>query len=176
MLKDPYNFGFLSLEKNALERDLERGLLGHLRDFMLEMGVGFSFVGSQYPLTVDGKEYRLDLLFYHFRLHCFVVIDLKNTDFQPEYAGKMNFYLSAADELLRREGDHSSIEIILCKGKSKTEVEYILRGMSQPLGVSSYFTSEILPRDLEQSLPSVEMLERELKSLNWDSAVDSVDE
>jgi predicted nuclease of restriction endonuclease-like (RecB) superfamily len=159
MLKDPYNFDFLSLGQEAHERDLEKGLLAHIRAFLLELGVGFAFVGSQYPLEVNAKDYYLDLLFYHYRLHCFVVVDLKMTEFKPEYAGKMNFYLSAVDDLLRGVGDAPSIGIVLCKDKDKTEVEYALRGMTQPLGVSSFYLSSVLPGELEGALPTVEQLE-----------------
>jgi predicted nuclease of restriction endonuclease-like (RecB) superfamily len=119
ILKDPYNFDFLTLAADAQERELERGLLEHLRAFLLELGVGFAFVGSQYPLEVGGEDFRLDLLFYHLRLRCFVVIDLKMSPFQPEFAGKMNFYLSAVDDLLRHPDDQPSIGIILCRTRNR---------------------------------------------------------
>ena len=163
MLKDPYNFDFLSLGQEAHERDLEKGLIEHLKSFLLELGVGFAFVGSQYHLEVNNKDYYLDLLFYHYRLYCFVVIDLKVTEFKPEYAGKMNFYLSAVDDLLRAVGDAPSIGIILCKHKDKTDVEYALRGMNQPLGVSSFNLSDVLPEELTGTLPTVEQLEAVLE-------------
>lgn len=115
ILKDPYNFDFLTLGSDAHERELERGLLEHVNAFLLELGVGFAFVGNQYPIKVGGEDFRLDLLFYHLRLRCYVVIDLKMSDFRPEFAGKMNFYLSAADDLLRHPDDQPSIGIILCK-------------------------------------------------------------
>ena len=165
LLKDPYNFDFLTLTQNAKERDLERGLLTHLQKFMLELGVGFAFVGSQYALEVNGKDYFLDLLFYHYKLHCFVVIDLKMTEFKPEYAGKMNFYLSAVDDLLRSPNDAPSIGLILCKGRDRSDVEYALRGMTQPLGISSFEITEALPESLEGSLPTVAQLEAELERL-----------
>ncbi len=159
MLKDPYNFDFLSLGQEAHERDLERGLLAHIKAFLLELGAGFAFVGSQHHLEVNGKDYYLDLLFYHYRLHCFVVIDLKVTEFKPEYAGKMNFYLSAVDDLLRSAGDAPTIGMVLCKNKDKTDVEYALRGMTQPLGISSFELSAVLPAELEGVLPTVAQLE-----------------
>jgi predicted nuclease of restriction endonuclease-like (RecB) superfamily len=134
LLKDPYTFDFLTLSEEALERDLERGLLEHIRKFLLELGVGFAFVGSQYPLEVGGQDFYLDLLFYHFRLRCFVVIELKISEFQPEFAGKMNFYLSAVDDLLRHPDDQPSISIILCKTKNKVIVEYSLRDTNKPMG------------------------------------------
>jgi predicted nuclease of restriction endonuclease-like (RecB) superfamily len=178
ILKDPYNFDFLTLAKDALERDLERGLLEHLKSFMLELGVGFSFVGSQYPLEVHGKDYRLDLLFYHFKLHCFVVIDLKMTEFKPEYAGKMNFYLSAVDDLLRSEGDAPTIGMILCKGKDRADVEYALRGITQPMGISSFQLTQLtetLPQFLEGILPTVAELEAELARMETKESLNHED-
>jgi predicted nuclease of restriction endonuclease-like (RecB) superfamily len=159
MLKDPYNFDFLSLGLEAHERDLERGLLAHIKAFLLELGAGFAFIGSQHHLEVNGKDYYLDLLFYHYRLHCFVVIDLKMTEFKPEYAGKMNFYLSAVDDLLRSDSDAPTIGMVLCKNNDRTDVEYALRGMTQPLGVSSFELSAMLPEELEGVLPTVAQLE-----------------
>jgi len=164
VLKDPYNFDFLSLHDEAVERDLERALLEHLQRFMLELGVGFAFVGSQYHLEVDGQDYYLDLLFYHLKLRCYVVIDLKMTEFKPEYAGKMNFYLSAVDDLLRHPTDGPTLGLILCKSKRRLTVEYALRDLSKPLGVSSFQLAEALPKELEAALPSVEQLEAELSS------------
>ncbi|WP_297563980.1 YhcG family protein [Meiothermus sp.] len=163
VLKDPYNFDFLTLHKEANERHLERALLEHLQRFMLELGVGFAFVGSQYPLEVDGQDYYLDLLFYHLKLRCYVVIDLKMTEFKPEYAGKMNFYLSAVDDLLRHPTDGPTLGLILCKSKRKLTVEYALRDLAKPLGVSSFQLAEALPKELEAALPSVEQLEAELR-------------
>lgn len=162
LLKDPYSFDFLSLGGQMLERDLERGLLEHIRKFLLELGVGFGFVGSQYPLEVGGQDFYLDLLFYHLRLRCFVVIELKISEFQPEFAGKMNFYLSAVDDLLRHPDDQPSIGIILCKNKNKVIVEYALRDANKPMGVSTYQLTESLPKQLKGNLPTVEELEAEL--------------
>jgi predicted nuclease of restriction endonuclease-like (RecB) superfamily len=162
LLKDPYAFDFLALGEDALERDLERGLLNHIRQFLLELGVGFAFVGSQYHLEVGGQDFYLDLLFYHLRLRCYVVIDLKVSEFQPEFAGKMNFYLSAVDEQLKHKDDQLSIGIILCKTKNKVIVEYSLRDTNKPMGVSTYQLTESLPKGLKGSLPTVEELEAEL--------------
>ncbi|NJM47072.1 MAG: DUF1016 domain-containing protein [Alkalinema sp. RU_4_3] len=164
LLKDPYNFSFLSLEKDAQERDLERALVTHIRDFLLELGVGFSFVGSQYPLEVDGQEFKLNLLFYHFKLRCFVVIDLKMGDFQAEFSGKMNFYVSAVDEILRHPDDQPTIGLILCRSKSRTIAEFSLRGMSQPLGVATHLIGKELPDNLKDVLPTIEQLETELNN------------
>jgi predicted nuclease of restriction endonuclease-like (RecB) superfamily len=158
-LKDPYVFDFLTLGPNAQERDLERGLIEHVRHFLLELGVGFAFVGSQVHLDIGGEDFFLDLLFYHLKLRCFVVIDLKMGSFKPEYAGKMNFYLSAVDAQLRHEGDQPSIGLVLCKEKNKVIVEYSLRDTSKPIGVSAYKLLEKLPARLKGSLPTIEQLE-----------------
>ncbi|HYW09477.1 MAG TPA: PDDEXK nuclease domain-containing protein [Longimicrobium sp.] len=163
LLKDPYNFGFLSLGAEVREREIERALVAHVRDFLLEMGVGFAFVNSQYRLEVEGREYRLDLLFYHLRLRCFVVVELKVGAFEPEYAGKMNFYLAAVDDQLRKEGDQPSIGLILCKERNRVVVEYALRGTNQPIGVAAYRLTETLPHALRGAIPSPEELERELR-------------
>jgi len=168
VLKDPYNFDFLTLGDDALERDLEQGLLTHIRAFLLELGVGFAFVGNQFRLEVDGQEYFIDLLFYHYRLRAFVVIDLKMFDFQPEYAGKMNFYLSAVDDLLRHPDDQPSIGIILCKSKNKVVAEYALRNVTTPIGISSFQLMEALPTDLRGNLPTIEELEATLGDANGD--------
>ncbi len=165
ILKDPYVFDFLTLADDARERELQRGLLEHLRNFMLELGVGFAFVGSQYHLEVEGKDYYIDLLFYHLKLRAFVAIDLKVKDFKPEFAGKMNFYLSAIDDRLRHPDDLSSIGIILCKARDKVTVEYTLRDARKPIGVSEYRLTKALPKELKSSLPTIEQLENELKNV-----------
>ena len=166
LLKDPYNFDFLSLGEEVQERDLEKALIEHIRDFLLELGVGFAFIGSQYHLQVGGEDFYLDLLFYHIRLRCFVVIELKVREFQPEFSGKMNFYLAAVDDLLRHPDDAPSIGIILCKTNNNIIVEYALREMNQPIGVSTYQLREALPEDLQTSLPTVEQLEAELEAVS----------
>lgn len=162
ILKDPYNFGFLTLEPKMQELDIERQLTQHITKFLLELGKGFAFIGRQYPLHVGDKDYRLDLLFYHIRLRCFVVIDLKVVEFQPEFAGKMNFYLSVVDEQIKTADDQPTIGIILCKNKNKLEVEYALKGMSQPIGVSEFEVTQALPAELKSTLPTVEEFENEL--------------
>lgn len=163
-LKDPYVFDFLTLTGEARERELQRGLLAHLRDFMLELGVGFAFVGSQYHLEIGGKDYYIDLLFYHLKLRVYVVIDLKVEEFKPEFAGKMNFYLSAVDDRLRHPDDRSSIGIILCKARDRVTVEYALRDAGKPIGVSEYRLTEALPPELKSSLPTIEQLQEELRT------------
>jgi predicted nuclease of restriction endonuclease-like (RecB) superfamily len=162
LLKDPYNFDFLTLSAEAQEREVERGLLSHLRSFLLELGIGFSFVGSQYPLEVAGEDYKLDLLFYHLRLRCFVVIDIKAGPFKPEYTGKMNFYLSAVDDLLKHPADAPSIGLILCRSKKELVVEYALRNTVTPMGVAEFRHLEVLPEQLRGNLPTVEDFEAEL--------------
>ncbi len=163
-LKDPYNFEFLTLANGYREAELEKGLLDHIQKFLIELGQGFAFIGSQYPLEVGGKDDYLDLLFYHIALRCFVVIELKNTDFKPEYAGKMNFYLSAVDDRLKHPSDNPSIGMILCKSKNNFTVEYALRDIHKPMGVAGYETKimESLPQDLKGSLPTLAEFEAEL--------------
>ena len=162
IIKDPYNFDFLTLTKEAHERDLERELLAHLRQFLIELGVGFAFVGSQVPLEVGGEDFRLDLLFYHLKLRCFVVIDLKMGPFKPEYAGKMNFYLSAVDDMLRHPDDKPSIGLILCKAKNGIVAEYALRDVGKPLSIAEFRHLEKLPEQLKGTLPTIEEIEAEL--------------
>jgi predicted nuclease of restriction endonuclease-like (RecB) superfamily len=162
ILKDPYNFDFLTLSNEAHEKDIETALVEHIRKFLLELGVGFAFVGSQYPLEVGGQDFRIDLLFYHLKLRCFLIIDLKARAFQPEDAGKMNFYLSAADDLLRHSDDQPTIGLILCKSKNGIVAEYALRDISKPLGVSEFRYLEQLPDNLKGTLPTIEELEAEL--------------
>ncbi|MDD1450194.1 PDDEXK nuclease domain-containing protein [Sphingomonas sp. H160509] len=161
LIKDPYSFDFLGLGPDVLERELERSLLDHLRSLILELGKGFAFVGSQYHLEVAGQDYYLDLLFYHLQLRCFVVVELKIEEFKPEFAGKMNFYLSAVDDLLRHTDDAPTIGIILCQGKNAVVVEYALRDSVKPMAVAGYTLSTALPAPLQAALPTAEDLARE---------------
>lgn len=160
LIKDPYNFDFLTIGKDAQERELETALVTHIRDFLLELGVGFAFMGSRYPLTVDGQDYSIDLLFYHTQLRCYVVIDLKMGAFEPAFAGTMNFFVSAIDDLMRRGDDQPTIGLILCKDKRKTTAEYALRNINTPIAVSTHS----LPKQLQEQLPSVEELEAQLET------------
>jgi predicted nuclease of restriction endonuclease-like (RecB) superfamily len=166
VIKDPYNFDFLTLGPDLLERDLERGLIEHLCTLILELGKGFAFVGSQYPLKIGGQDFFLDLLFYHLRLRWFVVIDLKIEEFKPEFAGKMNFYLSAVDDLLRHAGDEPSIGLILCKERNTFVVEYALRDISKPTGMAQYRLTQSLPEGLQSQLPTNEDLADEMPLLD----------
>lgn len=163
--KDPYIFDFLTLRAEAQERELEQGLLNHLRDLLLELGKGFAFVGSQYHIEVGGQDFYLDLLFYHVQLRCWVVIDLKMEDFRPEFAGKMNFYLSAVDDTLRHPDDAPSIGLILCQGKNQTVVEYALRDTAKPIGVSEYRLTGQLPQAIQAKVPSIEDLQQVVAKL-----------
>ena len=163
LIKDPYNFDFLTLGQEAKERDLERALLAHVQQFLLELGVGFALVGSQVPIEVGGEEFRIDLLFYHLKLRAYIVVDLKMTPFEPEYAGKMNFYLSAVDDLLRHPDDKSSIGLILCKAKNRFVAEYAVRDIAKPLGVAEFRYLEQLPEQLKGTLPTIEEIEAELE-------------
>lgn len=162
MLKDPYMLDFLDLGEEAHERAIEKALIKHLTAFMLELGKGFAFVGEQYHLEVGGEDFYLDLLFYHLKLHCYVVIELKNGPFKPEYAGKLNFYLTALDEEVKTPEDNPSIGLMLCKDKNNIVAEYALRGMSQPIGVSEFKLTGNLPEELKKSLPTIEEMEAEL--------------
>jgi len=163
IIKDPYNFDFLTLTEKSQERDLEDGLMKNLTSFLLELGKGFAFVGQQYHLEIGEQDYYLDLLFYNTKLHCYVVFELKMGAFKPEYAGKVNFYLSAIDSLLKTEYDEPSIGIILCKSKNKIVAEYALRDMSKPIGVSEYNITQVLSEELKTTLPTIEELEQELE-------------
>lgn len=162
-LKDPYLFDFLTLETGFHERELETGLIAHLEKFLLELGQGFAFVGRQYHLDIGDRDFYIDLLFYHLKLRCYVVIDLKRGDFKPEYAGKMNFYCSVVDDQLRHETDKPTIGLILCQQPDRVLAEYALRGIDKPIGVSSFELTRALPKSLESSLPSIEQIEKELE-------------
>lgn len=162
MLKDPYHFDFLMLKERHDEQELENALIEHITRFLLELGAGFSYLGRQYKLEVDGDEFFIDLLFYHVRLHCYVVVELKTVKFKPEFAGKLNFYISAVDEILKAEQDNPTIGILICKSKKDTVVEYALRNINKPIGVSEYTITQNLPEELKSSLPSIEEIEAEL--------------
>jgi len=162
-LKDPYIFDFLTLTKDHNERDLEHQLTDHISKFLIELGAGFAYLGRQVPIQVSERDFYLDLLFYHARLHCYVVIELKTGDFEPEFAGKLNFYLKAVDENLRHERDEPTIGILLCKTKDKLIAEYALSDINKPIGVSEYRLTQSLPDNLKPSLPSIEEWEAELQ-------------
>lgn len=162
LLKDPYKFDFLGLGEEYKERDLENALVDHITKFLLELGAGFAYVGRQYHLEVGGEDFYMDLLFYHLKLHCYVVIELKTGKFIPEYASKLNFYLNVVDDVLKHERDEPSIGIIICKERNKVVAEYALRGMAKPIGITEYETAEAIPENLRGSLPTIEQIEEEL--------------
>lgn len=164
-IKDPYNFDFLTLREQFDERELEDGLINHVQKFLLELGTGFAFVGKQYPIKAGKKDLYIDLLFYHLKLRCYFIVELKAREFDSRDAGQMSAYLSAVDDLLRHEGDNPSIGMILCKTKDNVFVEYVLRNFNRPIGVAEYETKiiESLPDDLKGSLPSIEEIEHELE-------------
>ena len=163
-LKDPYFFDFLSIGADAHEREIEKALIHHLEKFLLELGSGFAFVGRQFHLEIAGDDFYLDLLFYHLKLRCYIVCELKVDKFKPEYAGKMNFYLSAVDDLLRHPHDNPSIGLILCRDKNSVTAEYALRDMNKPIGLAEYRLTEAIPHNIKTQLPTIEELEQELKT------------
>lgn len=163
-LKDPYLFDFLTLKQNVDEKSIEDQLTKHITQFLLELGTGFAFIGRQYKIEVGDKDFFIDLLFYHTKLRCYVVVELKAKRFKPEYTGKLSFYLSAIDDKLKTESDNPTIGIILCQEKNKIEAEYALRGISQPIGVAEYQLSRAIPENIKSDLPTIEDIEKELST------------
>lgn len=164
MLKDPYIFDMLTFTDQYNERDVEIGLVNHVEKFLVEMGAGFAFMGRQYHIEVSGDDYYIDILMYNTFLHRYLVIELKDTEFIPEYIGKLNFYCSAVDDILCREGDNRTIGLLLCKSKDRIKAEYALRDIQKPIGISDYELGQALPKDFRGSLPTVEEIEKELDS------------
>lgn len=162
-LKDPYIFDFLNLDAEAREKDLEKALTQHISQFLLELGAGFAFVGKQVPLEVGGQDFYIDLLFYHLKLRCYLVIELKTGDFKPEHTGQLSFYLTAVDEQLKSEQDAPTIGLLLCKNRNKLVAEYALRDNSKPIGIAEFQLAQALPQDLEDKLPSIERIEQALQ-------------
>jgi predicted nuclease of restriction endonuclease-like (RecB) superfamily len=165
-IKDPYCFDFLTLREDYTEKELEDNLLTHLTNFLLELGSGFSFLGREYKLEVGEDEFFIDLLFYHVKLHCYIVVELKTDKFKPEYTGKLNFYVSAVDSILKTDLDNPTIGLLICKTKNNTVVEYALRDISKPIGVSEYKITKELPEEFKSSLPSIEQIEAELNLID----------
>ncbi len=163
-LKDPYIFDFISIKADMIERDIENELVKNVTKLLLELGKGFAFLGNQYHLEVGGEDFYLDLLFYNLNLRCYVVIELKTGEFKPEYAGKLNFYLSAVDGILKKDGDNPSIGLLLCKSKNDIIAEYTLKDMSKPIGVSEYKVTRQLPKELEESLPTAEDIQKRIQN------------
>lgn len=164
MIKDPYQFDFLALTDNYKERELENALVNNITNFLLELGSGFAYIGRQVPLMIGDQEYFIDLLFYHLKLRAYVVVELKTTDFIPEYAGKLSFYLSAANDLLKHPTDNPTIGLMICKNKNNIIAEYALKDINQPIGVSEYQLSKLFPEEFKSSLPTIEEIEKELSS------------
>ena len=162
-MKDPYVFDFIPFKEDMVERDIEQALVKDVTKLLLELGTGFAFLGNQYHLNVGGDDYYIDLLFYNVKLRCYVVIELKTGEFKPEYAGKLNFYLSAVDDMVKSESDNPSIGLLLCKSKNDLVAEYSLRDMSKPIGVSEYRITSSLPDELANNLPSVEDIQKRIK-------------
>jgi len=163
-LKNPYIFDFVEQRQGIIEREIETELVANIAKTIMELGVGFTFAGNQYRIEVEKKDYFIDLLFYNTKLRCYVVIELKNTAFKPEYAGKLNFYLSAVDDMLKHETDNPSIGIILCKERNKITAEYALKDINKPIGVSEYKLSDFVPAELTDTLPSAEDIEKRIKA------------
>jgi predicted nuclease of restriction endonuclease-like (RecB) superfamily len=162
--KDPYRFDFLTITEPFREKEIENSLIKHMERFLIELGSGFAFVGRQYKLEIGEDDFYIDLLFYHLKLRCFVVVELKKGKFKPEYSGQVNFYCSAIDSVLAQKEDKPTIGLILCQEKNEIVAEYSLKNMSQPIGISEYQLTEILPKEYESTLPTIEMIENELKS------------
>ena len=163
-MKDPYIFDFIPFSEDMVERDIENALVKDITKLLLELGTGFAFLGNQYHINVGGDDFYIDLLFYNLNLRCYVVIELKTGEFKPEYAGQLNFYLSAVDGILKRPDDNPSIGLLLCKSKNDLVAEYALKDMSKPIGVSEYKITSCLPEDLSKQLPSVEDIQRRIKN------------
>ena len=168
-LKDPYRFDFLGLTHEAVERDIERALVKHVTDFLLELGAGFAFVGQQMHIEVGGDDFFIDLLFYHLKLRCYIVIELETGDFKPEHLGQLSFYLTAVDKQIKGEHDTATIGLLLCKNKNKVVAEYALSDKGQPMGIAEYKLLESLPTALQTQLPSIEDIERELQGMEGES-------
>ena len=162
-MKDPYIFDFIPFKEDMRERDIEHALVKDVTKLLLELGTGFAFLGNQYHLNVGGDDFYIDLLFYNLNLRCYVVIELKTGEFKPEYAGQLNFYLSAVDGILKKEHDNPSIGLLLCKSKNDLVAEYSLKDMSKPIGVSAYRVTSNLPEELEKQLPSIEDIQSRIK-------------
>jgi predicted nuclease of restriction endonuclease-like (RecB) superfamily len=162
-MKDPYVFDFIPFKEDMLERDIENALVKEITKFLLELGTGFAFLGNQYHLNIGGDDFYIDLLFYNLNLRSYFVIELKTGEFKPEYAGKLNFYLSAVDDILKKETDNPSIGLLLCKSKNNLVAEYSLKDVNKPIGVSAYKTMGVLPDELSKQLPSVEDIQKRIK-------------
>lgn len=165
LLKQPYNFDFLGLHDQAQEREIEHASVEHISKVLVELGRGFAFVGNQVPITLEDNEYFIDMLFYHLKLHCYVVVELKATKFKPEHTGKLNFYLNLVDDFLKMPEDKPSIGLLLCRSRTKFEAEYALKGIEKPIGISEYELTKAIPENLRSTLPSIQEIEAELNEM-----------
>lgn len=156
VIKDPYIFELEGIKENAIEKDIENAMMERIKNILLELGKGFSFVGSQYKISTENQDYYIDMLFYHLELRCYIVVELKNVEFRPEYIGQLSFYVTAVDETLRKEQDSQTIGLLLCKGKDKLSVEWALKGTNNPIGVTSYEVRNELPKEILDRLPTEE--------------------
>lgn len=168
IIKDPYIFDFISLKNDYKEQELEKEMLNKIKNLLVELGKGFSFVGNQYKISMEDKDYYIDLLFYHLELRCFIVVELKTTSFKPEYIGQLGFYVTAIDETLKKEIDNPTIGLLLCKEKNKLSVEWSLKGTNLPIGVSSYKLNEYIPKDILEKLPTEEEINLHIDMENDD--------
>ena len=176
ILKDPYHFDFLTISNEAHERDIENALIVHIKDFLIELGQGFAFVGSQVPLTFDDQEFFLDLLFWHLELRCFCVVELKSTKLKIGHTEQLGFYMSVVDDQLRKDGDNRTIGILLCKSKNKIVAEYALRNINAPIGISEYQLTKAVPEKLKTSLPSIQEIEAELNQTLQENNIGDLEE
>lgn len=165
LLKQPYNFDFLGLHDQAQEREIEHASIEHISKVLRELGKGFSYVGNQVPITLHNNEYFIDMLFYHLKLHCYVVVELKATKFKPEHTGQLNFYLNLVDDFIKMPEDKPTIGLLLCKSRTKFEAEYALKGIDKPIGISEYELTKAIPENLRSTLPSIQELEAELNQM-----------
>lgn len=165
ILKQPYNFDFLGLHDEAHEREIEHASIEHITKFLLELGKGFAFVGHQIPITLQDSEYFIDMLFYHLKLHCYVVVELKATKFKPEHTGQLNFYLNLVDDFFKMPEDNQSIGLLLCRSRNKFEAEYALKGIDKPMGISEFELTKAIPENLRLNLPSIQEIEAELNDM-----------
>ena len=168
IFKDPYNFSFIGTIALQNELDIEKSLTSKITDFLLEMGRGFAYIGRQYHISVDGDDYYIDLLMYHLKLHCYVVVELKAVEFKPEFVSKLNFYISAVDDLVKSTEDKPTIGLLLCRTKSNKKAEFSLRGITQPMGIAQYETEKLFA-DVASALPQIEEIENKLDDLDLDN-------
>ena len=162
VIKDPYIFELEGIKENAVEKDIENAMMEKIKNVLLELGKGFSFVGNQYKISTENQDYYIDMLFYHLDLRCYIVVELKNVEFKPEYIGQLSFYVTAVDETLRKELDNQTIGLLLCKGKDKLSVEWALKGTNTPIGVTSYEVRNVLPKEVLEKLPTEEDINKHI--------------